>query len=380
MGARLEALRQRWRKLWPYLRWPSVASIVLAAIWVLVYVPKMQVPVCPPDQTGLPPKVCFDIENEARKTLAYIMGGLLAIIGITLAHRRIRALERQVQIGQEQMQVAMEGQITERFTRAIEQLGSDRMEVRLGGIYALERIANDSDKDYWPIIETLTAYVRERAPWRESPTVSKDSVPREEQDSLWKVTSYPPEPEVKPATDIQAVLTVLVRRKYYYGLGENQRLDLRKTDLRGAYLVGAHLKMARLNGAHLEGAILSGANLNMAELIEAHLDRAILFKASMKAAVLIDAHLERADLSFAHLEVAILSAAKLKGATLHGAHLEWANLRAAQLEGANLSDTTGLTREELEMYDPLIDENTKLPDYLKEQVPEAKGPEGNEEE
>ena len=84
-----------------------------------------------------------------------------------MAHRRIRALERQVQIGQEQLQVAQEGQITERFTRAIEQLGSDKMEVRLGGIYALERIANDSDKDYWPIMETLTAYVRERAPWRE---------------------------------------------------------------------------------------------------------------------------------------------------------------------------------------------------------------------
>ena len=61
------------------------------------------------------------------------------------------------------MQVAQEGQITERFTRAIEQLGSEKMAIRLGGIYALERIANDSDKDYWPIIETLTAYVRERA-------------------------------------------------------------------------------------------------------------------------------------------------------------------------------------------------------------------------
>ena len=77
---------------------------VAGGIWALIYVPKMQVPVCPPDQAGLPPKVCY-IENEARKTLAYIMGGVLAIIGITLAHRRIRALESQVR-GQEQVMVA----------------------------------------------------------------------------------------------------------------------------------------------------------------------------------------------------------------------------------------------------------------------------------
>jgi hypothetical protein len=168
---------------------------------------------------GLPPKICFDIENEARRTLAYIMGGILAIIGITLAYRRIRALERQVL-------VAQEGQITERFTRAIEQLGSDRMEVRLGGIYALERIANDSDKDFWPIMETLTAYVRERAPWNEALAAGGEESSNEK--SAVQTKSRP-----KPATDIQAILTVLGRRKYYYKQGETEPLDLRGTDLRG---------------------------------------------------------------------------------------------------------------------------------------------------
>ena len=46
--------------------------------------------------------------------------------------------------------VNREGQITERFTRAIDQLGATddagnpRLEIRLGAIYALERIAGDS--------------------------------------------------------------------------------------------------------------------------------------------------------------------------------------------------------------------------------------------
>jgi hypothetical protein len=56
------------------------------------------------------------------------------------------------------------GQITERFTKAIEQLGEEdedgepRLEIRLGGIYALERIARDSVQDYGQIMEILTAY------------------------------------------------------------------------------------------------------------------------------------------------------------------------------------------------------------------------------
>lgn len=36
----------------------------------------------------------------------------------------------------------------------------------LSGIYALERIAQDSKKDHWPIMEILTAYVRENAQWK----------------------------------------------------------------------------------------------------------------------------------------------------------------------------------------------------------------------
>src|SRR5215211_6567805 len=68
------------------------------------------------------------------------------------------------------LQVNREGQITDRFTRAIDQLGKtddkgkQLFEIRLGGIYALERIARESAEDYWPIMEVLTAYVREHAP------------------------------------------------------------------------------------------------------------------------------------------------------------------------------------------------------------------------
>ena len=299
---------------------------------------------------GLLSKVCFDIENEARKTLAYIMGGVLALIGIYMAHRRIRALERQVQIGQEQLQVAQEGQITERFTRAIEQLGSDKMAIRLGGIYALERIANDSDKDYWPIMETLTAYVRERAAWKERPEILS---PHKEGLSL-----PVPKPEIKPSTDIQAVLTVLGRRKYWYGQGETERLNLRETDLRGASLEKLHFEGADLGEAHLEGADLDEAYLEGVDLR--------------------DSHLNKANLCGASLEGAFLTEAILEGGFLQRARLKGADLVEANLKGANLRDATGITREQLDWAS--TDEETILPDYLQKQPPVAKEPEGNDEE
>jgi hypothetical protein len=66
----------------------------------------------------------------------------------------------------QQVVIARKGQVTERFTRAVDQLGDDEHpDVRIGGLYALERIAHDSKDDRRTIAEILTAYVRQRAPW-----------------------------------------------------------------------------------------------------------------------------------------------------------------------------------------------------------------------
>lgn len=356
MGTRFEKARQICRRAKPYFIGLLIILVVVMAICALIYVPKMQVPVCPPGKEGLPPKICFDIENEARKTLAYIMAGVLAIIGIYMGHRRIRAVERQVP-------VAQEGQITERFTRAIEQLGSDKMEIRLGGIYALERIANDSDKDYWAIMETLTAYVRERAAWREPLTVSQEQVSGEGS------TSHILKPEIKPATDIQAILTVLGRRKYRLDRGESERLDLANTDLRGANLVGAHLEWFYFEEAHLEGAVLEYAYLDWATFAETHLQGAFLSEAHLENANIEEAHLEGAALMGAHLEDASLAGAHLEGASLFGSYLERTELSGTHLEGANLDYASGLTKEQLAKA--ITDEKTVLPDYLQKEPPKA---------
>lgn len=417
METRLEKVRQMWRRAKPFFLGCLVLAAVAGVIMVLIYVPKMQVPVPLPGQEGLPTKQCFDIENEARRTLSTILAGGLAIIGIYMAFRRIRALERQVLLGRE-------SQITDRFTKAIDHLGSqEKMAVRLGGIYALERLAKDSDKDYWPIMETLTAYVRDNAPWREPATetreaaagptaaVGETATPTAAATSPPATTppaAGPPAPATpKPATDIQAILTVLGRRRHQYGQGETQPLDMRGTDLAGADLKGVHLEGAVLMGAHLEGADLREAHLKEADLYKAHLagadlsgaclekahltgarlEKARLGGAHLAGAILVDALLQRARLSnanlegaylmHAHLEVADLTDAHLEGANLEGACLKGAYLTGAHLEGADLSGTTGLIREQLE--GAIMDDTTRLPDKLRGTPPGDKGPERDQE-
>jgi hypothetical protein len=91
--------------------------------------------------------------NDVRATLLQGIGGAVILLGAYFTYR-------QLQIGREQLQIAQQGQVTERFTRAIDQLGHGELDVRLGGIYALERIANDSPDDRATIAEVLTAFVR----------------------------------------------------------------------------------------------------------------------------------------------------------------------------------------------------------------------------
>jgi hypothetical protein len=99
------------------------------------------------------------LQNDARATLLQGLAGGVLLLGAYFTWR-------QVQTTRQQLHVAEQGQLTERFTRAVDQLGADRLDLRLGGIYALERIARDSPPDRATIGEVLTAYIRHRSPGR----------------------------------------------------------------------------------------------------------------------------------------------------------------------------------------------------------------------
>ncbi len=224
-----------------------------------------------------------------------------------------------------------EAQVTDRYTKAIGQLGDIQLAIRLGGIYALERIAVDSERDHRTIVEVLSAFVRtssQPAASNRSPDDQSGARPEEQ-----------PVPAAAPAgdtgqtltTDVQAALTVLGRLPSRPGVSRGD-------------LTGAHLAGAWLDGATLTGAILSRANL-----ADARLGRANLTDTHLHGATLTDARLGRANLADARLDGANLAGADPRGATLTGAELGW----------ANLATTKNLTQQQLDSAHG--DENTRLP-------------------
>jgi uncharacterized protein YjbI with pentapeptide repeats len=300
--------------------------------------------------------------NELRGTWAAISGGIVIFLGVIAAFWRASATERNVQVLQE-------GQITERFTRAIEQLGSNKVAVRLGGIYALELIAKDSpENDHRQVMEVLTAYVRDNAKWIE---------PEKGWERDWDLTN-------PLSTAIQAILTVLARRNSK-GEESNNGLDLSHTDLRRAELRGlpaqnsnlyrVRWQRANLNEANLQGAFLRSGHfdeayfvdafLKGADLQESTLQHAFLNGASLEQGNLLGANLEWANLFQSNLKNANLSRANLQHATLteanlEGAYIANANLDSTFLNGANLRNIKGLTQEQI--ANSYWDETTVLPE------------------
>jgi uncharacterized protein YjbI with pentapeptide repeats len=378
-----------------------IVSLVLPLFWLLLWkLPQWQVTAVPEVKDRL------DLESKSRQTLAQMVGGAALLVGLYFTAQTLRTTQQ--------------GQITDRFTKAIDQLGKDTLAVRLGGIYALERIARDSESDHWAVMEVLTAFIRE----------------------------HPPEKDTsKPPPDIQAILTVIGRRTSTWQDGEMlpidlhaaqlgtadlqgakfaeanlqradlqeanlqranlQRADLQEANLQRANLQRANLQRANLQGANLQGASLpwaslpwanlQGANLRVANLQEANLQRAKLQGADLLGADLLGADLQRASLPWANLQGANLRVANLQGADLQGAdlqgaylqeadlqrtflgeanlqranlqgvYLEGATLQGANFQGANLSEAKNLTRDQVQTA--CGDINTRLPDNLKGLTP-----------
>jgi len=270
------------------------------------------------------------LQNELRGTIVQAFGGAALLIGLFFTWRNIRATEVNLQIAQKTtastLELTKESQITERFSRAIEQLGSEKLEVRLGGIYALERVAKDSASDHWTVMEVLTAFIRENAKWAGAKQ-GKESAPER------NFLTFP--------TDIQSILTVLGRRGRGKERedGDRQFLFLINTDLRHADFFEAHFERAYLNGAHLEDSIA----------IAAHFDRAQLG----------GAHLERANFDYTSCQGAAFEGAYLKDASLNGTNFQGATLKGTHLEGVDLSSAIGLTW--LQVILAHRDDKTKLP-------------------
>jgi uncharacterized protein YjbI with pentapeptide repeats len=255
--------------------------------------------------------------------------GLVAVVGLVFTALTVRANEGQLATTQQQLTITELGQITDRYNAAVANLGNDNsIDIRLGGIYALQHVMQD-DPLYQPTVAAvLSAFARD-----ESTSGSRP-----------EATSTLP--------DVQAALNVVGDRDVRHD-GSTTVVDLDH-----ALLPGAQLKSALLSAANIAGATLASADLYQADLVGADLDHANLAGANLDVvdftganltgtnlagALTTDAILANANLSHANLTGTVLADVKLTGAsfaaaTLTGAVLAGENATGVYFGDANLTN------------------------------------------
>ncbi len=295
--------------------------------------------------------------SEYRTATLEFCWGFILIYPLSQVMRRGRAGEDLQRTLEKTLALTREGQATDRLIKAASQLGatdpqgSKQVELRLGGIFALERIAKESPEDHQSVMAILAAYLRRNLPGTSSGGRSSED------------------------EDIHAVLTVLGRRQHKLdSIALNlrgivvpgadlrgshfEKADLSEACLEGSALAEVHMEGASLSGSSLEGCQMEEANLDGANMTGANLNGAMAYRAQLQRAELMDAYLQRTVLVGANLRKADLTQARLQGTKLSGAHLEEAVLVDARLDeadlsrsflqGANLSGATGLTQEQID--------------------------------
>ena len=289
----------------------------------------------------LTPAARLMAESALRDSLARVAEAVLIFWGATLVWRYLQGLGTVIEnsaltlaAAERTTFFAAQAGETQRYAAAMALLASSQLEVRLGGVYALERLARESEADHGPIIEVLAATLRHNAAWVAGETVAAHL----------------------PA-DLQAIATVIGRRHAAFDPGEGH-IDLHATSLARVYLPGANLAGAFLYQTNLTGAILQNANLRGARL----------WNADLTDATLEGAQLQGADLTgVSGLTPPQLKGAKCDEATKFPSHLRAlaqasaAKAGAASSNGAPKSGLNGASAPATAHATAANAENLKLP-------------------
>lgn len=192
---------------------------------------------------------------EFAKTAAQALGGMALLVGLYFTYRTVQASRATLSLAVDKQDLDRMGQVAERFTKSLEQLGSTSEGVRTGALYALERLARDHDDYYHQVIEVICAFIRRRSLDEDSTIVDSQRVPATK----------------KATIDLETAMLILQRRRKRLGDGEQQGLDLRGANACGLKLEGGDFQHADFSGANLQGLVSSDTNFAFASFWNADL-------------------------------------------------------------------------------------------------------------
>ena len=247
-----------------------------------------------------------------------------------VADRQSKAAQEQVATLQRQAETAQRGLLNERYQKGAEMLGSGVLSVRLGGIYALARLAREHPEEYhMQIIRLFCAFVRN--PISEDVRSEEDTNEVETKTELSDRKKATKKPELRP--DVQEIMTAIGGRSDTQICVEKEENPTFRLDLRKANLTNAELHRANLSNADFSYANLSGARLVMANLSGAWMPIVNLSGAELIGADLCNTQFMRTN---------------LRAAGLNGAKLFGTGFSRTDISGAVLTSAHGLTQEQLD--------------------------------
>lgn len=300
---------------------PIWLALLLTVLWALFRI-VVEFPAVDADQDG----------TNLRWHVLSLVGLLTALgglVGTPLALIRVFTNERQTS-------VAEQSHLTDQINKAVENIGArhsdgtPNLEVRIGGLLALERISKLNPGEHIQIMEILCAYIRENARAQVAAEVTLDDkgVPTSDK-------------AITLRDDLLTAFDIIDRRDDTRRAIEDGtfRLNFDYADFRGLNLSTRRLERATLKNARLQGADLSRAEMRGANLRLAEMNGADLRLAEMQGASLSGAKTQGADLRWTKMQEANLRLAEMQGASLRGAKMQGADLHEAKMQRTDLRGT-----------------------------------------
>ena len=237
------------------------------------------------------------VDKETEATIISIVSGVIAIVGLILFYQRLKKQEEQIDLQRKQ-------RTDDRFTTAVNLLGSSETSARTGAIYSLYHLSIEDKKYRKEVAQILCSHIR-----------SKTNEP-----------DYQKEHKDRPSNEIQSTIDLLLKdkdgNKGLYCQDFAKENSFPKVNFEYAYLVKANFYEAQCQGADFNHAQCQGADFDYAQF---------------QGATFIHAQCQGAKFNAAQCQGACFFKAQCQGADFFGAECHGVDFIITQCNGAGFS-------------------------------------------
>lgn len=269
--------------------------------------------------------------DNYHEVLRNVVLSIAALVSLPFVIWRAQANDISSKASHRQSQTAIDSQINDRFTRAVEQLGSDNLTIRIGGVHALGKIAEDSPRDAQTIIDILCSFVRAQT----NHIDYKEAIKNDEGEYH------------EPRMDIQDSINV-IGRDVFAKLNKN----LEYAYLPKVRMIELNLTATNFGEAYLHGAIFYNSVFDYCDFYQSDLSQLNCSKSNFLNPMFIGINMEYARFAGTTFNSIIWGNSKLVGVTfqeseLNEVHFQRVNFLEAVFNNSKIRESDFIEVENL---------------------------------